>query len=134
MTVEAFCHYHGIPCLPAQPGTLSGYIAACADLTPDLVFSELQRCDEQHAALGYSEPAKSSYVTEAFSKVFKVKAPRSWPAAEQRAFMLLPYNIQMIVLRREAERDRALSQCQNDAAQWRKLKEKSNVDEKAKVA
>jgi hypothetical protein len=103
-------------------------------LSADLVHAELMEIDRRHEELGYAPPARSTPALAALNSVHPIPAPRSWRADEVALFESLPHGVKVVLARRESERDRALSKCQNDAAQWRKLKEKSNVDEKAKVA
>jgi hypothetical protein len=131
---EAWAQFVGVRHLPCSPLDLARYILTNQDLSPELLFASVQSVDEKHEQLGYSPPGKSQIALEAFSKAHPIPMPRSWRAEEREMFALLPWSIKSIVARREAERDAALSKAQNDAAQWRKLKEKSNVDEKAKVA
>lgn len=52
-----------------------------------------------------------------------IAAPRSWDAAERATFATLPPAAQEIISKREAERDRAVSKAQQEAATARKTAE-----------
>jgi hypothetical protein len=49
-----------------------------------------------------------------------IEPPRSWGHAEKVAFLKLPRDLQLFYSEREAQRDREVRRCQNEAAEARK--------------
>jgi hypothetical protein len=128
----AWCQLNRVHPLPASVADVARFVGECSHLAPDVLWAELTAIDEQHEELLYSPPAKSRHVMEAFDRAHPVAPPRAWVKADWPLFASLPYGVKQIIVRREAERDRELQRCQNDAALWRKSKE--NSDAKAKTA
>jgi hypothetical protein len=49
-----------------------------------------------------------------------IPPPRSWPKAEWHIFEALPRDVQLVIVRRERERDTAVTRAQQEAANLRK--------------
>ncbi|PAY06659.1 hypothetical protein CK489_27700 [Bradyrhizobium sp. UFLA03-84] len=114
--------------LPAMPLTVAAFIGDHGGLTPDLLFAEVAAIDEQHQALGYAPPGRSDVALKAFDAVHPTRPPRSWRKEEQEMFLMLPWGIKQTILRREAERDRAIKHAQSEVSELRQKIGKENGD------
>lgn len=92
------------------------------------MHAELVAIDAAHEGLLYAPPAKARAVQDAFDRAYPVAPPRSWSKEEWPLFAMLPWGVKQIIVRREAERDRALKITQNETANLRnKLKRIENA-------
>lgn len=83
---------------------------------------------EAHTSAGLADPTAGAWVSAAVNEVSRIRAPRSWPKEGRRRFYALPYDVQLYVNHREAQRDRAVRLAQNAAA---KAAKKGWIDGKA---
>ncbi|MCW2130188.1 hypothetical protein M2226_008932 [Bradyrhizobium elkanii] len=103
-------HHH----LPATPFVVAAFIGDNGGLRPEELSAEVAAIDEQHQALGYAPPGRSDVALKAFNAVHPVDPPRSWTNAEKERFHQLPYDLQLVVSRREADREKELRRAQGE--------------------
>ncbi|MGN8547819.1 hypothetical protein ACQPTN_24850 [Bradyrhizobium sp. 13971] len=126
---QSWCRVVGQHALPAAPWVVAAFIREHAGLTAELLWAEIAAIDQTHEELGYAPPGRSSVALKAFSEAHSVDAPRSWRKEEQELFRMLPWGIQQTVLRREAERDRAVCQAKTEVSELRNhLRREANAE------
>lgn len=74
-----------------------------------------------------ADPTATGVVPAALNKIAPVAEPRSWIKDQKVLFRTLPYEIQRYLVGREAARDKAVRQAQNEAAELRKQQPKQEV-------
>jgi hypothetical protein len=124
---ERWCQLMGVQRLPASPSDIALFIGHTG-LSPSLLQQELAAIDDAHAELGYAEPCKGRVVSDALHKLHSQPPPRSWPKEEHHFFRALPWSVQTIIARREAERDKATSKSQSELAEQRKRLERTEKE------
>ena len=113
---EKWCTINGQHPLPTSPNVLAAFIADHGGLDTPTLYAEVTAIDEAHEMLGYCPPGRSTIATAAFNQLHPVDPPRSWSVDDRHLFALLPWGVQTILVRREAERDRALNRLQSETA------------------
>jgi hypothetical protein len=119
---ENWCALRGVSALPARPATVAEFVTECYPLGVDRVWRILQEVSRAHRRQGVADPTMGPPVSLAMNELSRIEPPRSWPAGMKRRFLELPYDLQVYVNVREAERDRAVRQAQNAASASRKGK------------
>jgi hypothetical protein len=127
---ERFCQLTGQHPLPASPVTVAAFIAEHGGLDAPTLFAEVAAIDQAHEALGYSPPGRSTIAIAAFNQVHPVEAPHGWREDERQFFACLPWGVQAVLARREAERDRGLQKMQRELAEQRKAVERELAEQK----
>ena len=117
---ERWCSFNGSIALPASPSIVAAFIADHDGLDTSTLWAEIAALDQQHEELGYAPPGRSTVAIAAFNNIHHVEPPRSWSKDEKHLFTVLPWAIQLVLARREADRDKALNRIQNEAANKRK--------------
>lgn len=115
-----WCVLQGIEPVPVAPAAVADFVKTIAPLGIERVWEILQEISRSHYTIGLADPTLSRNVVFAVNDISQIKPPRSWPKKEKARFLQLPYDLQKLVARREAERDKWLHQLQNKAAQERK--------------
>ncbi len=105
MIFEKWCIANRVSELPAEPEDVSRFIAANYSLGAEQLWQLIRKISETHIAAGLPDP---------------VIAPRSWSKEERVLFFELPFKFQLIIWRREAQREAVLLRALNDAAIARK--------------
>jgi hypothetical protein len=119
--------------LPASPADIATFIGQTG-LSASLLQEEMAAIDDAHEELGYAPPAKARVVADALHKLHSQPPPRSWSKEELPFFRALPWNVQAIIARREADRDRAFNKAMNVAAEQRKKLERMEKELKSEKA
>jgi hypothetical protein len=114
-----WCELNGVSACPAAPALVARFVADCASLGMDRLWPAVQDISRMHVALGLADPTLGGAAASAMSTIAAIPPPRSWPAPLRRRFAALPYDIQIHLASREAQRERALRRAQNDAASAR---------------
>jgi hypothetical protein len=109
-----WCEVNGRSPAPAAPADIAKFIEDVAELGIDRVWQAVREISAAHEQFGLADPTKARCVLWAIGKISKIEAPRSWPDADKPLFLELPYDVQKVVLRREAERDREVRRAHNE--------------------
>ncbi|WGR67841.1 MULTISPECIES: hypothetical protein [unclassified Bradyrhizobium] len=121
--------------LPASVPDVVRFVTDNSNISPDLMHAELTAIDEEHEALLYAPPGKARAVIKAVNAAWPIDAPRSWPAEDKGRFAELPHHLQVYLERREKQRDQAVRDAQNEAAELRKkLKKFEEANAETKTA
>ena len=115
-----WCALNRVSELPAEPADVARFVTDCAALGIDKLWPIIQEIGRAHYVLNLADPTLGGPVASAIKNVAKLTAPKSWPKEEQARFYMMPFDLQLMVLRRETERDTALRRAQNEAAEARK--------------
>ncbi|MCS3517070.1 hypothetical protein [Bradyrhizobium elkanii] len=129
-----WCRLMGHHPLPAAPLTVAAFIGDQGGLKPDLLSAEVAAIDEQHQALGYAPPGRSDVALKAFAAVHPVEPPRSWTNAEKQRFLQLPYDLQLVMSRREADREKELKRTYGERDRAKQELEALKADGKQNAA
>jgi hypothetical protein len=116
---DQFCLANCVPPLPCRPSTLAAFILAeiARGTKAEPIRSMVAAIDTLHDRNGFASPASTSLVRFALNRMKPVSPPRSWTAEEQALFIALPAEIQSVIGRREASRETALRNKQNQLAE-----------------
>ena len=124
---EKWCALRGEQAIPASPTIIARFIADIAPMGIDRVWPAVLEISRSHYIIGLPDSTQSFPVASAINELSKLEAPRSWPAAEKLRFSTLPYDIQLVISKREADRDKRVQQLQNEVAQIRKESEHADA-------
>jgi len=127
---ERWCLLNGEKPYGASPETVVRFINEISSLGISHVWQAVLEISRMHYGSSLNDPTLSGLVTNAINKISGIQPPRSWPPAEKHRFLSLPFDIQLIISKREADRDREVRQLQNEFAQL-KRKESENASTKS---
>ena len=113
---EKWCSLRGESAIPASPTIIARFIADIAPMGIDRVWPAILEISRAHYIIGLPDSTQSFPVASAINELSKLSPPRSWPAAEKLRFATLPYDIQLVISNREADRDKQIRQLQNEFA------------------
>ena len=80
----------------------------------------MQEVSRTHCTIGLADPTLGGPVAFAINEISRIVPPRSWPKEEQHRFLTLPYDVQLIVEKRERDRDNQIRTMQNEFATLKK--------------
>jgi hypothetical protein len=108
--------------LPARPASVAAFAQWQKDLgvPREKISATLSAIEALHNAASLGNPIATPVVRTATS-ASTIAAPRSWTKEEQQVFTELPVEIQVVVARREQNRETQLRRAQNEIAEYRKL-------------
>jgi hypothetical protein len=115
-----WCALRGEQAIPASPTIVARFIADVAPMGIDRVWPAVLEISRAHYTVGLPDVTNSFPVANAINELSKLEAPRSWPAAEKPRFLTLPYDIQLTISKREADRDKQIRTMQNEFAKLKK--------------
>jgi hypothetical protein len=118
---EEFCRKWHVPSLPSRPTSCAGFALSHRGLDADELVEVMAGISRAHQAANFADPTASFECNVVLARFIKIEPPRSWTKDDRVEFFRLPVTAQAIVVRREAERDRALHQAQQKIADERKL-------------
>jgi hypothetical protein len=127
-TFENWCALRNAPAFPARPADIADFVSDCAPLGIAKVWPAIVEISRAHTRAGLADPTLGGWVASAINEVAKVEPPRSWPGDQKHRFRELPYDLQVFVAAREADRDKAVRRAQNDAAAPRQIEKKEKKD------
>jgi hypothetical protein len=104
----------------ASPAVVARFVTDIAPLGIARVWKAVQEISRTFYVIGLADPTLSGPVAAAINQISKIPAPRSWPKEDQIRFLTLPYDVQLIIEKRERDRDKRVQQLQNEVAQIRK--------------
>ena len=128
-----WCVVRGVRSLPAAPAHVAAFLAENSGLSKSVkqIWEMVREISHAHVSNGYADPTAGSAVGDMINSIAMIPAPRSWSKDEKLRFKDLPYDLQLIVNRREADREREIRRAQNEAAELRKKPaEEQNAENK----
>lgn len=112
---QRWCVLNGTSSLPASPVMIARFIG---DVSPELGMDELwpivTEISRSHYAIGLADPTAGGLVAAKINEIAFVEPPRSWPKAEKERFLQFPYDLQLAVAKREADRDLTIRRAFNE--------------------
>lgn len=120
MMFERWCILNGHKPFGVSPAIVAQFVDDIAPMGIEQVWPAVQEVARMHTAHGLPDPTQSKDVAAAINAIAKIDPPRSWPAEEKLRFLTLPYDIQLIISKREADRDKQIRHMQNELAQLKK--------------
>jgi hypothetical protein len=130
-----WCEVQRVRSLPARPASCAAFAQWQRDLgvPGEKISATLAAVEQLHFAAGQSNPIATPLV-RTLTAASTIEPPRSWTRDEQSLFRELPVEVQLVVSRRERDRETTLRRAQNEAADLRRLlkttepKEETNSD------
>jgi len=119
-TFENWCALNNVPPLPAAPADVAKFITDCAPLGIEKLWPMVQEISRAHYVTGLADPTLGGWPARAINDVSKIEPPRGWPADEKVRFLLMSYDLQLYVLKRDAEREAVVKIAIQVAADARK--------------
>lgn len=101
--------------VPATPAIVARFVADVAPWGMEKIWPIVQEISRAHYTIGLADPTLGGPVAAAINQIAQIDAPRSWPADQKRRFLTLPYDLQVYVSEREAQRDKEVRRAQNAA-------------------
>jgi hypothetical protein len=123
-TFENWCALHRVQPLPAAPADVAKFITDCAPLGIEKIWPLVVEISQAHSLTGLADPTLGGAAAGAVNEIAAIDPPRSWTKTSRFRFLSLPYDLQVFVVQREAERDTAVRRAQNSGAEKRKLQNK----------
>jgi hypothetical protein len=117
---ERWCILNGHKPFGAAPAIVAQFVDDIASMGIEQVWEAVQEIARMHSAHGLPDPTQSKAVAAAINAIAKIDPPRSWPAEEKLRFLTLPYDIQLIISKREQDRDNEVRKKQREFAQLKK--------------
>jgi hypothetical protein len=132
---ERWAALNGLKAHGASPTTIAKFVADIASMGISRVWRAVQEISRAHYVIGLADPTLGGPVAAAVNEISKITPPRSWPKEEQIRFLTLPYDVQLIVEKRERDRDNQVRAMQNEfAAIKRKESEHASTKSTADAA
>lgn len=111
-----WCELNGLSPCPATPAHVARFVADCASIGIERLWLAVEEISRLHTSIGLADPTLGGAAAAAISDLAGIDPPRSWPADHRQRFRALPYDLQVYVAAREAQRDKALRRAQNEAS------------------
>jgi hypothetical protein len=108
--------------LPARPASVAAFLQHQRDrgVSKETISATLSAIEQLHTAANWGSPTASP-VVRIITAASTISPPRSWTREEQQLFPELPIEIQVVVARREKNRETELRRAQNEAGELRRL-------------
>ena len=125
-----WCIVRGVRSLPAMPAHVASFITelAASEKSIKQIWPIVKEISAVHVSSGFADPTAGGVVADMINSITMIDPPRSWPKDEWPMFKALPYDLQVWLRKREAQRDSEVRRTQNDAALWRKHIEKAEAN------
>jgi hypothetical protein len=120
---ERWCVLNGQKPFGASPETVARFVSDIAPMGIGEVWDAVQEVSRAHYMHGLPDPTLGGPVAAAINDIAKIDSPRSWPKEDQLRFRTLPYDMQLIIGKREADRDKQIRHLQNELAQLKRKHE-----------
>jgi hypothetical protein len=120
MPFLAWCEDQRVRALPAKPASVAAFAQWQQDLgvSKEKVAATLSAIEALHFAASLGNPIATPLVRVTTS-ASTIEPPRSWAKDEKELFTGLPVEIQIVVARREKDRETIMRRAQNEAAELR---------------
>jgi hypothetical protein len=117
-----FAESQRVRALPAKPATCAAFAQWQRDLgvPPEKINATLSAIEALHFAAGQSNPIATPLV-RTITAASTIDPPRSWTKEEKQLFTGLPVEVQVVIDRRERDRETTLRRAQNEAGDLRRL-------------
>jgi hypothetical protein len=117
-----WCNRNVVRYCAAKPATVAAFVFEYHKIgaSDDALMSVLEAIGKLHDAYQLANPVATDPVVRALDRTLKTEPPRSWPRDDKARFSQLPKAIQLVIERRERERDKWLRQTQAAAANEKK--------------
>src|SRR5262249_47748991 len=121
--------------LPARPTSVAAFAQWQKDLgvSKEKINATLAAIEAMHFAASLANPCATPLV-RITSAASTIEAPRSWTGPERQLFTELPIEVQRVISRREADRERTMRRAQNEAGELRNLLKRQQADAAPKTA
>jgi hypothetical protein len=131
----AWCSEQKVMACPARPTSVAAYCQHQQDLGVgrQLIAERLEAIEALHNAASLGNPCATP-VVRTVTGGSTIAVPRSWTGDEKQLFKQLPPEIQSVVARREADREREMRQAQNEAGDLRQELKRLKADAATKAA
>jgi hypothetical protein len=115
-----WCEQRKVKSLPALPTSVAAFAQFQQDrgVPRQAIADILSAIEDWHNSASVGNPIATP-VVRTVTGASTIEAPRSWRTEEKLSFHELPVEIQLVVARREANRERVMRQAQNEAGDLR---------------
>lgn len=117
-----WCIVRGVRSLPGQPAHVAAFIAdlGAAGKSIREIWPLVHEISIAHLSNQLADPTAGGVVSDTVNSLAMISPPRSWPAEQKNRFKSLPYDLQLYVTQREAERERVIRNKMNEIADAKK--------------
>ena len=115
-TFDKWCALHRASPLPAVPSIVAKFVGDIAATGVEKIWPMIGEISRAHYMIGLADPTLGGSVSAAINDIARIDPPRSWPKEQKFRFTLLPYDLQLYLTAREAQRDAEVRRLQNEAA------------------
>jgi hypothetical protein len=116
----------------ASPAVVARFVKDIAPMGISRVWRAVQEVSRTHYVLGLADPTLGGPVAAAVNEISRIAPPRSWPREDQIRFLSLPYDVQLIVEKRDRDACIQVRTMQNEFSKLKKETEhahaKTNTD------
>jgi hypothetical protein len=113
MNFERWCAANKASPLPAAPKDVARFVQDNAALGITRLWDAVCEISRAHYLIGLADPTLGGPVSAALNVIAKIDPPRSWPKEQKFRFQQLPYDLQVYVAGREAQRDAEVRRAHN---------------------
>jgi hypothetical protein len=117
---ERWCVINNHQTFGASPAIVTKFVNDISPMGIAAVWDAVQEVSRMHYVHGLSSPFDGGQVAAAINELAGIPPPRSWPRDEQNRFKTLPYDIQLIISKREQDRDNQVRTMQHEFARLKK--------------
>jgi hypothetical protein len=116
-----WCEQQRVRAVPARPTSVAAYVQFQQDqgVSRQVIAERLEAIEQLHWAAALANPCACPAVRKVTGGS-TIEAPRSWKADEKCSFYELPPEIQIVIARREQNREAVMRRAQNEAAELRR--------------
>ncbi|SHM40895.1 hypothetical protein [Bradyrhizobium lablabi] len=133
-TFDRWCALNEQQAFPVAPTVVARFVYEVSALGIEKIWPFIGEISRAHYLIGLADPTLGGAVSAAINSIAKIEPPRCWPAGMKIRFQTLPYDMQVYVAAHEIDRDKVIRRAQQEAADARKPKEKTDGTSKANAA
>ncbi|RZM98714.1 hypothetical protein CWO91_36820 [Bradyrhizobium genosp. SA-3] len=102
---QNWCTLNGVQPVPVAPHVVARFIADITPLGIDKVWPAVQEISRTHYTVGLADPTLGHPVATLVTEIGAVEPPRSWDKEHKLRFKSLPYDLQLYIAAKEAQRE-----------------------------
>ena len=102
---QNWCALNNVQPAPMAPHLVARFVADIAPLGIDKVWPAVQEVSRLHYTVGLADPTLGHPVATLVSEIGAVEPPRSWDKEHKARFKSLPYDLQLYLAAKEAQRE-----------------------------